>query len=103
VRYQLILRFQGDTFDAFEDIVELETALLERLGELILLHSRDVGSDECSIVVLTADPVGAFRGMSPILDRRGLLDAVVAAYRPVGTKDYRVIWPEASPGDSNIA
>ena len=103
MRYQLILRFQGDTFDAFEDIVELETALLERLGELILLDSRDVGSDECSIVVLTADPVLAFSGMSPILDRRGLLEAVVAAYRPVGAKDYTVIWPEASPGDSNIA
>ena len=95
MRYQLILRFQGDTFDAFEDIVELETALLERLGELILLDSRDVGSDECSIVVLTPDPVRAFSGMSPILDRRGLL---AGGARPVlpygrGTRD----WENPSP------
>jgi len=102
VRYQLILRFQGDTFEAFEDIVELETALVERLGELIVLESRDVGSDECSIVVLTADPVLAFSSMSPVLDRRGLLEAVVAAYRPVGGKDYTVIWPKAPPGNSII-
>jgi len=52
--------------------------------------------------VLTADPVLAFSSMSPVLDRRGLLEAVVAAYRPVGGKDYTVIWPKAPPGNSII-
>src|SRR5206468_9105810 len=78
MRYQLVLRFPGDAFEAFEEIVELEAALSERLGDLILLDSREMGSDECSIVVLTTDPRLAFSGMSPVLDRKGLLEAVVA-------------------------
>jgi hypothetical protein len=102
VRYHLALRFQGDTFDDFEEIVELEAALVERLGDLIVLDSHDVGSDECKIVVLTADPVGAFSGMSPVLERKGLLEAVVAAYGPVGSKDTTVIWPEDPASGSSI-
>jgi hypothetical protein len=34
--------------------------------------------------------------MRPVLERQGALDAVVAAYRQVGAKDYTVIWPEGS-------
>jgi hypothetical protein len=96
VRYQLVLRFPGDVFDEFEDIVELESALIERLGDLIALDGHDVGSDECRIALLTADPEGAFRGMRPVLERKGTLEAVVAAYRPVGSRDYTVIWPDGS-------
>jgi hypothetical protein len=102
VRYQLVLQFEGDTFDDFEQIVALEAALVERLGDLILLDSHDVGSDECKILVLTADPVGAFSGMSPVLERMGLLDAVVATYHPVGGKGHTVIWPENSASSSSI-
>ena len=96
MRYQLMLRFPGDAFDDFEQIVEIETALLERLGDLILLESHDMGSDDCKIFVLTADPARAFSGMSPILERKGLLDAVVATYRPIGGRDTTVIWPNDS-------
>jgi hypothetical protein len=96
VRYQLLLRFPGDVFDEFEDIVELETALVERLGDLIALDGHDMGSDECRIALSTTDPEEAFRGMRPVLARKGALEAVVAAYRPVGARDYTVIWPEGA-------
>lgn len=96
MRYQLLLRFPGDVFDEFEDIVELETALVERLGDLIALDGHDMGSDECRIALLTADPENAFRRMRPLLERKDALEAMVAAYRPVGGKDYTVIWPEDS-------
>ena len=96
VRYQLLLRFPGDVFEEFEDIVELETALVERLGDLIALDGHDMGSDECRIALSTPDPEGAFRGMRPVLERKGALEAVVAAYRLVGSRDYTVIWPEDS-------
>ena len=32
MRYQLVLRFPGDAFDEFDDIVALESELAERLG-----------------------------------------------------------------------
>jgi hypothetical protein len=81
MRYQLVLRFPGDAFDEFDEIVALETALAECLGELGMLENCDVGSDECRIALLTADPVRAF---------------IVAVYRPIGGKDYTVLWPSDS-------
>ena len=96
VRYQLLLRFPGDAFEEFDDIVELETALADRLGGLGMLDNRDVGSDECRIALLTADPVRAFDDAKAVLERKGLLDASVAMYRPVGGKDYTVLWPTDS-------
>lgn len=89
MRYQLILRFPGDAFEDFEDIVELETAL----GGRGTLEAHDVGSDECRFALLTADPVRAFGEAKTILERKGLLDASVALYRPIGAKDYTVLWP----------
>jgi len=96
VRYQLILRFPGDAFDDFDDIVELETAL----GERGTVETHDVGSDECRIALLTADPVRAFSEAKAILERKGLLEASVALYRPVGGKDYTVLWPRESDADA---
>ncbi len=96
MRYQLVLRFPGDAFDEFDEIVALETALAECLGDLGMLENRDVGSDECRIALLTADPVRAFGDAKTMLERKGLLDAIVAVYRPIGGKDYTVLWPSDS-------
>ena len=96
MRYQLVLRFPGDAFDEFEDIVALESALAERLGGLGTLDNRDFGSDECRIALVTLDPVRAFGDAKTVLERKGLLEASVAMYRPIGGKDYTVLWPSDS-------
>ena len=100
VRYQLLLRFPGDAFDDFEDIVDLESQLAERLGEQAKLETHDVGSDECRIALLTADPLRAFEDAKAVLERKGLLEASVAVYRPVDGKNYTVIWPRESDLDA---
>jgi len=97
MRYQLVLRFPGDAFDEFDDIVALESALVERLGLLGTLENRDVGSDECRIALVTPDPVRAFGDAKAVLERKGLLEASVAMYRPIGGKEYTVLWPSDSP------
>lgn len=96
MRYQLLLRFPGDAFDNFEDILDLEAELAERLGKQAATETHDVGSDECRIWLLTADPAGAFDDAKAVLERKGLLEASVALYRPVGGKNYTVLWPRES-------
>jgi len=93
MQYQLVLRLPSDAFDDFDQIVTLETALVEGLGNLGMLENHDVGSDECRIVFLTPDPVRAFSESKAVLERERLLDTVVALYRPVGTKEYAILWP----------
>ena len=97
MRYQLVLRFPGDAFDEFDDIVALESALVERLGVLGTLENRDFGSDECRIALVTPDPLRAFGDAKTVLERKGLLEASVAMYRPIGGKEYTVLWPTEPP------
>ena len=100
MHYQLVLRLPGDVFDDFDEIVTLEDALIERLGDLATLENHDVGSDECRIMLITTDPVRAFGESRVVLERERLLDAVVALYRPIGTKDPIILWPTDSDIDS---
>ena len=103
MHYQLILRFPGDAFDDFEEIVALEGALAERLGVLGVLENRDVSSDECRIAFLTPDPVRAFGDAKSLLERKGLLEAMVALYHPSGSRESTVLWPSESEADATGA
>ena len=64
------------------------------------LDTHDVGSDECRIALLTADPLRAFDDAKAVLERKGLLEASVALYRPVDGQNYTVLWPRESDLDA---
>jgi len=96
MRSQLVLQFRGDTLEDFEQVVALENELREQLGDIIVIDRHDMSSDEANIFMWTSDPVGAFVQISDVLERRQLLDAVVAACRPADGKDFTVIWPSNS-------
>jgi hypothetical protein len=100
MHYQLVLRLPGDAFDDFDEIVALENTLIARLGDLAMLENHDVGSDECRIVLITTDPARSFGESKAVLERERLLDAVVAVYRPIGAKEYTLLWPTESDVDS---
>ncbi len=103
MRYLLILRFPGDAFDDFDEIVALEGALAERLGELGVLDNHDVSSDECRMAFLTPDPVRAFGDAKGLLERKGLLEAMVALYHASGSRESTVLWPTGPEADATRA
>jgi hypothetical protein len=51
-------------------------------------------------VLITTDPARSFGESKAVLERERLLDAVVAVYRPIGAKEYTLLWPTESDVDS---
>ena len=96
MRYQLVLQFQGDSLADFDQMVALEDALIETLAVAAKVSGHDIGSGETNIFIRTSDPKGTFERARLLLESRGHLEELTAAYRPAGGEHYTVIWPEGS-------
>jgi hypothetical protein len=101
--YQLVLQFRGDSLADYDAMVALENELIAELGDSADVDGHDVGSGEVNIFITTADPVRTFQQSKVVLERKGCLGAVTAAYRPVDGESYTTIWPVASREGFRIA
>jgi hypothetical protein len=90
--HQLVLQFAGAAVLDLDALIEIEDALIDRLG-VDVVDGHDVGATECNIFLSTVDPAGTFELAKPVLEERQLLGVVVAAHRPVDDDRYHVIWP----------
>jgi hypothetical protein len=97
-RYQLVLQFQGDLVDDYDKLIALEEQLIEELGESAEVDGHDFGSGEFNIFIFTTNPADIFLNLKPILTRAKVLEALIAAYRPVEGEDYTVIFPKNFKG-----
>lgn len=84
-------------------MIALEDALIEVLGDSAKVDGHDVGSGEVNIFILTDEPEQTFQQARPVLELRGRLPALTAAYRSVTGESYTVIWPEHSREAFKIA
>ena len=92
-RYQLVFRIRRTSLQQPDDIVRLEQALAERLGDTAELDGHDAGKRDIDIFILTADPAAAFRRSKAALEELALLDRVVVAHRLEGGARFTVLWP----------
>lgn len=63
--YQLVLQFEGDSFEILDSIVELEDNLIEALDDIAEVDGHEVGSGEANIYIFTSDPSVAFQSKRP--------------------------------------
>ncbi len=101
--YELVLQFRGDSIDDLDATVDLEDELIEQLGEIADVDGHDVGSGETNIFIYTSNPMATFCEIKPILERKGRLNSVRAAYRHIYDEHYSVIWPENSTAKFTVA
>jgi hypothetical protein len=95
VRYQLVLKCQGDPLADFERMVALMDALMNALGDSADVDGHHFGSSGTNIFIWTADPRATFERARPVLANRHQMDRLTAAYRAADGKHYTVIWPES--------
>ncbi len=87
-----MLQFDAAGVDDFDQLVALEgqlSAALQSKGEV---DGHDFGSGEKNVFVLTNDPTGVFEVAKTVVEASGLLDRLRAAYRPVESDTYTVLW-----------
>ena len=97
-----MLQFRDASIQDVDEVVEVEDALFEMLGDREELAGHDIGERVRNIFIATDDPGGTFRRLMPFLQRAHLLAHLVAAARPVHEERYRVLWPPDRPDDFSL-
>ena len=94
--YQLVLQFRGNALADLDKAAALEEDLVSALGDSANVDGHDIGSGETNIFIITTDPKSTFQRAKPTLERKKVLQSVMAAYRPVDGEEFTVIWPKDS-------
>jgi hypothetical protein len=87
--------------DIEDDIAEALGNERDDLTADHLVDGNEIG-DAIDIFVLTRDPHAAFALCRPMLERMGLLDTVVIAWRATGCGEFSVICPQGFSGSFTL-
>lgn len=91
--YQLVIKFwrKSLTDETFLETVEAE--LKEALGDSVELEGYDVSPKEINLFMLTGDPRVSFRKARDVLERKGVVNGLSAAFRLNGGAQFTSVWP----------
>ena len=96
MKYQLALQFPASSIADYDEMIALEDELIETLGKSAKVDGHDCGSNEMNIFIHTDEPKQSFEIIRPVVAKRKLIENLVAAYRELAGKNYKVIWPIGS-------
>ena len=91
--YQLVVKFWRKSLDDENFVAAIQDELKEVLGESAVLDGYDVSAKEINLFVITPDPKHSFRRLKAVIENRGTLRGVSAAYRLVGGARFTSLWP----------
>ena len=93
MKYQLVLQLPASSIKDYDEMIELEDAIIEGIDNLGDVDGHDAGSGEMNIFILTDEPQQAFERIRPMLEMRDLMHKLKAAYRKIGENDFTIIYP----------
>jgi len=91
--YQLVIKFWRKSLSDEAFLATIQDELKEVLGDAVTLDGYDVNAKEINLFVITPDPKHSFRRVKIVLEAKGLLQGVSAAYRLVGGARFTSLWP----------
>jgi len=101
--FMLVLQLKpwgaGGGIQEFDNLVALERELEEALEGTALVDGHDMGSGEANVFVHCEDPEATFARCLPLVDEKGFLTQLSAAYRPFGGEAYTRLWPVSSKSE----
>ena len=101
MKYQLVLQFDASNTADFDQLIEIEDMLENKLGNLHEVDGHDFGSGEMNIFIHTNDPKAAFELAKHSLSASELT-TMKAAFRKLDGETYQVLWPESFSGSFAI-
>ncbi|MBW8367048.1 MAG: hypothetical protein K0M70_04230 [Arenimonas sp.] len=93
MNYQLVIKFWRASLDDEAFMPTLEAELKQVLGNLVTLDGYDLSAKEINLFVLTPDPRHSFRRLKGVLEAKGLLQGMSAAFRVEGGDQFTSLWP----------
>src|SRR5262245_51500628 len=92
-KYQLVLQLPSSCLDDYDEMVELEEAIVGSLGNLGCVDGHDAGSGEMNIFILTNQPTLAFDRIKQLPRMRDFMPDLKVAYREVANDDFIILYP----------
>jgi hypothetical protein len=92
-RFQLILQFEAEKPNDFDDLVRIENVLRDELAPKADVDGHDVGAGEFNIFIFTGAPEETFHRAHALLSTHGRPGKFRAAYREPGAEEFVILWP----------
>lgn len=92
--YQLVLQWSVSSIEEYDEIIAVETALIDVMPGGSEVDGHDAGSGEMNIYVRTNEPARLFNELKSVLADSGLLAGARVAFREQSKSAYTVLWPE---------
>jgi hypothetical protein len=93
VKYQIVIQWPASTINEYDEMIEVEDVLIDRLSELHQVDGHDFGEGKMNIFLHTNNFKNAFAEVKAILEENGHWDGVRVAYREINKNKYIVLWP----------
>ena len=93
MKYQLVLQFQAESVQEFDELVVLEDLLVEKLPLGSEVDGHDLGSGEFNIFILTDQPEQTFHAAEQTIQLYRPPQKLKAAYRELGQNTFVILWP----------
>jgi hypothetical protein len=93
MEFQLVVQFRPTTPLSFEDVMAIEDAIIDELGDSASVDGHDIGSGEFNIFICTDNPTGSFQRLRELLQKTKPDGAMNVACRGVNDEEYIVLWP----------
>ena len=94
MKYQLILQFQAESVQEFDELVVLEDLLVKKLPLGSVVDGHDFGTDEFNIFILTDQPEQTFQAVEQTIQLfRPPHQSLRAAYRELVRNNFVILWP----------
>jgi hypothetical protein len=91
--YQLVIKFWRKSLADDNAVAAIQDELQQALGDSAKLDGYDLDAREINLFVVTPDPKHSFRRLKAVLESRGMLQGVSAAFRLVGGAQFTSLWP----------
>jgi hypothetical protein len=96
MKFQVVLQLPASSVKAFDEIVQVENLLVEKLDGQSEVDGHNFGSEEANIFVHTDDPHRTFDEIQTILSGHCLWTRARIAYRQVDGAEYSMLWPQGA-------
>jgi hypothetical protein len=93
MKYQLIIQFQAESVQEFDELVVLEDLLVENLPLHSQVNGHDFGSGDFNIFILTDQPKESFHAAQKTIQHCRPPQTLKAAYRKLGQNNFVILWP----------
>ena len=94
MEYVLIFQLPGCSTKDFDELIELEDAVIDCIGALGIVDGHDRGSGERNIFIFTDQPESAYRCVRPVFgSKKHVMTDLKVAYRKAEGWEYTILYP----------